>query len=90
MAQCCFILATVILLTYMMYYSAAIVFKGEGWAFIADTIQIFLGGLVAGFFLVFTYTSIGIALLKHQHEQIHGFSIFPRIDSRVKGSRLAG
>ena len=56
------VLATVILLTYMMYYSAAIVFKGEGWAFIADTIPIFLGGLVAGFFLVFTYTSIGIAL----------------------------
>ena len=56
------VLATVILLTYMMYYSAAIVFKGEGWAFIADTIPIFLGGLVAGFFLVFTYTSIGIAI----------------------------
>ena len=27
--------------------------------------------------------------LKHQHKQIHGFSIFPRIDSRIKDSRLA-
>ena len=56
------VLAIVILLTYMMYYSAAVVFKGEGWSFIADTIPIFMGGLLAGIFLVFTYTSIGIAL----------------------------
>jgi len=56
------VLAIVILLTYMMYYSAAVVFKGEGWSFIADTIPIFIGGLLAGIFLVFTYTSIGIAL----------------------------
>ena len=56
------VLAAVILLTYMLYYSAAVVFKGEGWSFIADTIPIFMGGLVAGLLLVITYTSIGIAL----------------------------
>ena len=56
------VLAAVILLTYMLYYSAAVVFKGEGWSFIADTIPIFMGGLFAGLLLVITYTSIGIAL----------------------------
>lgn len=56
------VLGAVILLTYIMYYSAAVVFKGEGWSYIADTIPIFMGGLTAGILLVFTYTSIGIAL----------------------------
>ena len=82
------VLATVILLTYMMYYSAAIVFKGEGWAFIADTIPIFLGGLVADSSCIHIHINRH-STLKHQHEQIHGFGIFPRIDSWVKGSCLA-
>ena len=41
------VLAIVILLTYMLYYSAAVVFKGEGWSFIADTIPIFIGRTIS-------------------------------------------
>ena len=46
----------------MLYYAAAIVFNGEGWAFLIDTLPYFLGGLIAGILLVITYTSIGMAL----------------------------
>ena len=42
--------------------SSAIVFNGEGWAYLIDTLPIFLGGLIAGILLVITYTSIGMAL----------------------------
>ena len=45
-----------------VYYTSAIVFRGEGWAFLADTLPMFLGGVFAGLILVFTYTSIGLSL----------------------------
>ncbi len=56
------VLGFVIVFSYMLYYSSAIVFRGEGWAYLVDTLPIFLGGLIAGILLVFTYTSIGMAL----------------------------
>ena len=56
------ILAFVIIFSYFAYYTSAIVFRAEGWAFLADTLPMFLGGILAGFALVFTYTSIGLAL----------------------------
>lgn len=56
------VLGFVIVFSYMLYYSSAIVFHGEGWAYLVDTLPIFLGGLVAGLLLVITYTSIGMAL----------------------------
>ena len=51
--------------------------------FIADTIPISLR--VGGRILPSIHIHINRhSTLKHQHEQIHGFSIFPRIDSRSK------
>jgi len=56
------ILGFVIVFSYFVYYTSAIVFRGEGWAFLADTLPMFLGGVFAGLILVFTYTSIGLSL----------------------------
>jgi ABC-type transport system involved in multi-copper enzyme maturation permease subunit len=56
------ILGFVIIFSYFAYYTSAIVFKAEGWAYLADTLPIFLGGMLAGSILVITYTSIGLAL----------------------------
>ena len=56
------ILGFVIVFSYFAYYTSAIVFKAEGWAYLADTLPIFLGGMLAGIILVITYTSIGLAL----------------------------
>ena len=56
------ILGFVIVFSYFAYYTSAIVFKSEGWAYLADTLPIFLGGMLAGIILVITYTSIGLAL----------------------------
>ena len=39
---------------HMLYYTSAIVFNGEGWAYLIDTLPIFLGGLIAGILLVIT------------------------------------
>ena len=56
------VLGFVIVFSCMLYYAASIVFNGEGWAFLIDTLPYFLGGLIAGILLVITYTSIGMAL----------------------------
>ena len=56
------VLGFVIVFSYILYYTGAIVFRGEGWAFLIDTFPMFLGGLLAGLLLVLTYTSIGLAL----------------------------
>ncbi|MEO2208869.1 MAG: ABC transporter permease [Candidatus Poseidoniia archaeon] len=56
------VLGFVIVFSYVLYYTTSIVFRGEGWAFLIDTLPIFLGGLIAGILLVITYTSIGMAL----------------------------
>ena len=56
------VLGFVIIFSYMAYYTLAIVFKGEGWAFLIDTLPMFLSGLLCGLLLVITYTSIGLAL----------------------------
>ena len=56
------ILGFVIVFSYFVYYTSAIVFRSEGWAYLADTLPMFLGGVLAGIILVITYTSIGLAL----------------------------
>jgi ABC-type transport system involved in multi-copper enzyme maturation permease subunit len=56
------ILGFVIIFSYVAYYTAAIVFRGEGWAYLVDTLPLFFAGLFCGILLVFTYTSIGLAL----------------------------
>jgi len=56
------ILGFVIVFSYFVYYTSAIVFRSEGWAYLADTLPMFLGGMLAGIILVITYTSIGLAL----------------------------
>jgi len=56
------ILGFVIVFSYFVYYTSAIVFRSEGWAYLADTLPMFLGGMLAGVILVITYTSIGLAL----------------------------
>tara|TARA_B100000029_G_scaffold423320_1_gene430440 strand:+ start:17 stop:607 length:591 start_codon:yes stop_codon:yes gene_type:complete len=56
------ILGFVIVFSYFAYYTSAIVFKAEGWAYLSDTLPIFLSGMLAGTILVITYTSIGLAL----------------------------
>jgi hypothetical protein len=56
------VLGFVIIFSYMSYYTLAIVFKGEGWAFLIDTLPMFLSGLLCSILLVITYTSIGLAL----------------------------
>ena len=56
------ILTVVVLFTLTAYYLGAILVGGEGWAYVMDTGLIFLGTFAAGVLLVFTYTSIGLAL----------------------------
>ena len=56
------ILSVVVLLTLSAYYLGAILVGGEGWSFVMDTGLLFLGAFLAGVLLVFTYTSIGLAL----------------------------
>jgi hypothetical protein len=56
------VLGFVIIFSYMSYYTLAIIFKGEGWAFLLDTLPMFLAGLLCSIILVITYTSIGLAL----------------------------
>jgi len=56
------VLGFVIVLSYFAYYTSAIIFNAEGWAYLIDTLPIFLGGLFAGILVVITYTSIGLAL----------------------------
>ena len=56
------VLGFVIVLSYFVYYTSAIVFNGEGWAYLVDTLPMFIGGLIAGILVVITYTSIGLAL----------------------------
>jgi|TARA_B110000881_G_scaffold219045_1_gene239906 ABC-type transport system involved in multi-copper enzyme maturation permease subunit len=56
------ILGFVIVFSYFTYYTSAIVFRGEGWAYMIDTLPLFLSGMIAGIILVLTYTSIGLAL----------------------------
>jgi ABC-type transport system involved in multi-copper enzyme maturation permease subunit len=56
------ILGFVIVFSYFVYYTSAIVFRSEGWAYLADTLPMFLAGMLAGIILVITYTSIGLAL----------------------------
>jgi len=56
------VLGFVIIFSYMSYYTLAIVFKGEGWGFLIDTLPMFLAGLICSIVLVITYTSIGLAL----------------------------
>ena len=56
------VLGFVIVLSYFVYYTTAIIFNAEGWAYLIDTLPMFLGGLLAGILVVITYTSIGLAL----------------------------
>ena len=56
------ILSVVVLFTLSVYYLGAILVGGEGWSYVMDTGLLFLGAFAAGILLVFTYTSIGLAL----------------------------
>lgn len=56
------ILSVVVLFTLSAYYLGAILVGGEGWSYVMDTGLLFLGAFAAGTLLVFTYTSIGLAL----------------------------
>ena len=56
------ILAILCIFTLFAYYTTEIIALGRGWGWIADTLPIFIGTLVAAFLLVITYTSIGLAL----------------------------
>ncbi len=56
------ILSVVVLFTLSAYYLGAILVGGEGWSYVMDTGLLFLGAFLAGGLLVFTYTSIGLAL----------------------------
>jgi len=56
------ILSVVVLFTLAAYYLGAILVGGEGWSYVMDTGLLFLGAFAAGTLLVFTYTSIGLAL----------------------------
>ena len=56
------ILSLVIVISYCAYFAAGIVLNNEGWAFLLDTTTYFIGGLVVAIMLVFTFTSIGLAL----------------------------
>ena len=64
------VLGFVIVFSYMLYYTSAIVFNGEGWAYLIDTLPIFLGGLIAGILLVIAYASIGMALSSVSQSQL--------------------
>jgi ABC-type transport system involved in multi-copper enzyme maturation permease subunit len=56
------ILSLLILGTLFIYYLANILFLGEGWAYLLDTLPLFLAATFAGVLLVITYSSIGLAL----------------------------
>ena len=56
------ILGFIIVFSYFVYYTSAIVFRSEGWSYLADTLPMFLAGALSGIILVITYTSIGLAL----------------------------
>jgi len=56
------ILSVVVLFTLSAYYLGAILVGGEGWSYVMDTGLLFLGAFAAGTLLVFTYTSIGLAI----------------------------
>jgi len=56
------ILGVIIIFSLCMYYLGGILVNGEGWAYLIDTFGMFLAALAAAFLLVFTYTSIGLAL----------------------------
>ena len=56
------ILSVIVLFTLSAYYLGAILVGGEGWSYVMDTGLMFLGAFIAGALLVFTYTSIGLAL----------------------------
>jgi len=61
-ASVAIILGGIILFSYVGFYAGSIVIEGEGWAYIIDTLPIFVSGLAVVVLLVFTYTSIGLAL----------------------------
>jgi len=52
----------IVLLSLTLYYFAEIIALGRGWAWIMDTFPLFLAAFLSGVMLVFTYTSIGLAL----------------------------
>lgn len=54
--------ALIILVTLALYYFAEIATMGRGWAWIIDTFPMFLAAMGSGILLIFTYTSIGLAL----------------------------
>ncbi|MCH1423400.1 MAG: ABC transporter permease [Candidatus Poseidoniaceae archaeon] len=54
--------ALIILVSLGLYYFAEIVSMGRGWAWILDTFPMFLAAALSGILLIFTYTSIGLAL----------------------------
>ena len=56
------ILGVIIIFSLCMYYLGGILVNGEGWSYLIDTSGMFLAALAAAFLLVFTYTSIGLAL----------------------------
>ncbi|HJM44534.1 MAG TPA: ABC transporter permease subunit [Candidatus Poseidoniaceae archaeon] len=56
------LLSILIVGTLAIYYIGDLVLSGEGWAYVLDTFPLFFAAGVAGFFLVFTYSSIGLAL----------------------------
>ena len=54
--------ALIILVTLALYYFAEIATMGRGWAWIIDTFPMFLATVLSALLLIFTYTSIGLAL----------------------------
>ena len=52
----------IILVTLALYYFAEIATMGRGWAWIIDTFPMFLATVISALLLIFTYTSIGLAL----------------------------
>lgn len=56
------VLTLIIVGTLALYYLGDILLRGEGWSWLLDTLPLFLGAALAGLILVFTYTSIGLAL----------------------------
>ena len=56
------ILGLLIVGTLTLYYLGDILMRGEGWSWLLDTFPLFLAAAFAGCILIFTYTSIGLAL----------------------------
>ena len=56
------LLSILIVGTLAAYYVGDLVLSGEGWAYVLDTFSLFFAASIAGLFLVFTYSSIGLAL----------------------------